>query len=38
MKELVKVLDVLEEGITLIGGEHFATGSAGLQVQQVFGD
>ena len=30
MKELVKVLDVLEEGITLIGGEHFATGSAVL--------
>ena len=30
MKELVKVLDVLEEGITLIGGEKFATGSAVL--------
>ena len=30
MKELVKVLDVLEEGITLIGGEKFATGSTVL--------
>lgn len=30
MKELVKVLDVLEEGITLIGGEKFSTGSAVL--------
>ena len=30
MKELVNILDVLEVGITLIGGEKFATGSAVL--------
>ena len=30
MKNLVKILDVLEEGITLIGAEKYATGSAVL--------
>ena len=30
MRELLKILDVLEEGITLIGGEKFSTASAVL--------
>jgi hypothetical protein len=36
MKELVKVLDVMEEGITLIGGEKYATGSAVLPFVKKF--
>ena len=30
MKELAEILDILEEGITLIGGENYATASAVL--------